>query len=233
MMHRQDVLKRLHQPGPIIAPSLLKCDFGNLSAELTALKTAGVSLVHWDVMDGHFVPNLSYGAPVIKALRDSSDFIFDAHLMIENPAQYLDDFLDAGCDCITIHHEAVENSSEIFQRIRSADRVAGLAINPQTPVEAITDLLPECDMVLVMSVEPGFGGQKFQPLAIEKLQQLQALVSPSTVLAVDGGIGPETISPTAAAGAKLFVVGSAIFDFDQAQYSTAIQNLTAKAQTGI
>lgn len=228
-MSRQDVLARLGRVGPVIAPSLLKCDFGRLSEEVEALQSAGAILLHWDVMDGHFVPNLSYGAPVIASVRPTTDLIFDAHLMMADPERYLQDFLDAGCDCLTIHHEAVPDSASLLRKIRGADCVAGLAINPKTPVSAIRSVLPECDLVLVMSVEPGFGGQKFQPIALEKLKELKTLVSPKTLLSVDGGIGPETIAQTAKAGAKLFVVGSALFDHDD--YSSAMKDLTRKAST--
>lgn len=231
MMTRQDVLEKLRQQQPIIAPSMLKCDYGCLNAEVEALQSAGACLLHWDVMDGHFVPNLSYGAPVIAAVREATDLIFDAHLMIAEPERYLEDFLKAGCDCITIHHEAVADPQNLLQEIRSAGRVAGLAINPGTPVEAVSSSLPECDLVLVMSVEPGFGGQKFQPLALEKLQELKKRCAPSTILSVDGGIGPETITQTAEAGASLFVVGSAIFNEDN--YQSAIDQLTVKARQGL
>ncbi|MCA9068419.1 MAG: ribulose-phosphate 3-epimerase [Planctomycetaceae bacterium] len=231
MMTRQDVLEKLSQRGPTIAPSMLKCDFGCLNAEVEALKSAGAHLLHWDVMDGHFVPNLSYGAPVIAAIRETTDLIFDAHLMISEPERYLEDFLKAGCDCLTVHYEAVPDSESLLKEIRSANRVAGLAINPGTPVEAIASVLPECDLVLVMSVEPGFGGQKFKPMALEKLQELKKRCSPSTILSVDGGIGPDTITQTAEAGASLFVVGSAIFDEDN--YQSALDQLAGKARLGL
>ncbi len=228
MMNRQDVLEKLTNQGPIIAPSLLKCDFGNLRGELAALQSAGARLVHWDVMDGHFVPNLSYGAPIIASVRASTDLIFDAHLMMEEPGRYLNDFIDAGCDCLTFHYEAVEDPRSLLQSIRRAGRVAGLAINPGTPVDDMTPLLPDCDMVLVMSVEPGFGGQSFMRIALEKLRQLRDHDSASPVLAVDGGIGPRTIGQSAKAGATLFVVGSAIFDRDD--YPVVIKELTEQAR---
>jgi ribulose-phosphate 3-epimerase len=230
-MSRQDVLARLGRSGPVIAPSLLKCDFGHLCEEVAALQSAGAKLLHWDVMDGHFVPNLSYGAPVIASVRPATDLIFDAHLMMADPEKYLEDFLDAGCDCLTIHHEAVSDSARLLNKIREADRVAGLAINPQTPVSAIRDVLPECDLVLVMSVEPGFGGQKFMPIALEKLSELKGLILPNTLLSVDGGIGPDTIAQTAKAGAKLFVVGSALFDHED--YTLPMKDLTKKATIAV
>ena len=230
-MHRQVVFERLTRQGPRIAPSMLKCDFGRLDVQIESLMAAGADVMHWDVMDGHFVPNLTYGAPVIDSVREKTDAVFDAHLMIAEPGRYLQDFLSAGCDAITIHYEAVDEAAPILAEIRDADRLAGLAINPETPVEAITDLLPECDLVLVMSVRPGFGGQSFQPEALTKLRKLKAIVSDETILAIDGGVGPETIGPCADAGANLFVVGSAIFD--RPDYQTAIDELTAKVQAAV
>jgi len=230
-MPREAVLARLSRPGPIIAPSMLKCDFGHLRREIEALHAAGADVIHWDAMDGHFVPNLSYGAPVIASLREQTDAIFDAHLMIANPERYLTDYIKAGCDCITVHVEAVEDPAQTLRAIREADRVAGLAINPKTPVSAVSSLLEHCDLILVMSVEPGFGGQAFQPQALEKLQEIRSLAGGSAILSVDGGIGPDTIGPTAGAGANLFVVGSAIFDQDD--YQRAISDLTRKAEATV
>jgi ribulose-phosphate 3-epimerase len=149
---------------------------------------------------------------VIQSLRDITRLRFDAHLMIADPERFLDDYLRAGCELITVHIEAVPEPRNVLRRIRDAGAGAGLALNPGTPVSAIVDYLGECDLVLVMSVQPGFGGQKFQPVALEKLRELRRLLSPESLLSVDGGIGPGTIAATAAAGADLFVVGSAIFD---------------------
>jgi ribulose-phosphate 3-epimerase len=163
-------------------------------------------------MDGHFVPNLTYGPVVIESLRKLTTLPLDAHLMISDPARYLDDFVDAGCDAITVHYEALENPAPLLRRIRDAHVAAGLAVNPKTPVAAVESLLSECDLVLVMSVEPGFGGQKFIPTALEKLCWLTRRMSLEAVLAVDGGISAENIGSCAAAGAKFFVVGSAIFE---------------------
>lgn len=213
---------------PLIAPSMLKCDFGNLHREVELLEAGGAKLLHLDVMDGHFVPNLSYGPMVIRDLRKLTKLPFDAHLMISEPARYLDDYVEAGCDAITFHIEAVSEPISLLRRIKLAGLAAGLALNPGTPVEKVMPALGECDLVLVMSVEPGFGGQKFMPVAIEKLRRLRAAVRPGTILSVDGGIGPATIVPTAEAGANLFVVGSSIFDC--ADYRDALDQLGAAAR---
>ena len=209
---RSHVAQRLREQAPVIAPSMLKCDFANLQREVALLEQSGATVLHLDVMDGNFVPNLSYGPMVIQSLRDITRLRFDAHLMIADPERFLDDYLRAGCELITVHIEAVPNPRNVLRRIRDAGAGAGLALNPGTPVSAIVDYLGECDLVLVMSVQPGFGGQKFQPVALEKLRELRRLLSPESLLSVDGGIGPGTIAATAAAGADLFVVGSAIFD---------------------
>jgi ribulose-phosphate 3-epimerase len=213
---------------PVIAPSMLKCDFADLADEVRRLEAAGAALLHWDVMDGQFVPNLSYGAMLIASVRTRTGLFFDAHLMIADPAKYLDDYLRAGCDAITVHIEAVPKPADLLERIRSAGVKAGLAVNPKTPVDRIRDVLPLCDLVLVMSVEPGFGGQKFMPDVLPKLRELQTLVQPGTVLSIDGGIGPETIAEAAAAGATWFVAGSSIFD--QPDYAAAMRQMESLAR---
>lgn len=215
----------------VIAPSMLKCDFSQLLAEVRRLEAGGAEVLHWDVMDGHFVPNLSYGALVLERLRKATSLFFDAHLMISDPGKYLADYLNVGCDAITIHIEAVSDPRAILRQIRDAGRVAGLALNPDTPVSAIEPYLEDCGLVLVMSVQPGFGGQKFLPVALEKLRALAQRVRPGTVLSVDGGIGSETIAAAASAGARLFVAGSAIFDM--ADYRTALVDLRNKAMSGL
>ncbi|MGE5193309.1 MAG: ribulose-phosphate 3-epimerase [Deltaproteobacteria bacterium] len=206
------VLQRLLSDTPLIAPSMLKCDFANLHREVELLESAGARLLHLDVMDGHFVPNLSYGAVVIQSLRKTTSLPFEAHLMISEPGRYLDDFIDAGCDLITIHIEAAPEPAGLLRRIRERGAGAGLALNPGTPVDALVPYIPECDLVLVMSVEPGFGGQRFMPAALDKVRFLAPLVGKNRLLSVDGGIGPTTISLAAQAGASEFVTGSAIFD---------------------
>ncbi len=227
-MSRQAVLKQLNDAGPLIAPSMLKCDFGNLHREVALLELAGARLLHLDVMDGHFVPNLSYGPMVIQRVRLLTGLPFDAHLMISEPDRYLDEYLQAGCDLLTVHVEAVTDPCGLLRRIRNSDAVAGLALNPGTPVEAIRTALPECDLVLVMSVEPGFGGQRFISSAIDKLRRLREMIEPGTLLSIDGGIDSSTIGDAARAGANVFAAGSAIFG--ARDYAEAIAELAGIAR---
>jgi len=230
-MSRQAVLQQLHSSTPLIAPSMLKCDFGNLHREVELLEGAGAPLLHLDVMDGHFVPNLSYGPVVIERLRPLTRLPFDAHLMISDPGRYLDEYLAAGCDAVTFHIEAVPEPGPLLERIRRQDALAGLALNPGTPVEAVRPYLPLADLILVMSVEPGFGGQKFQPVALEKLCQLREWLPAETLLSVDGGIGPSTIAAAAQAGANTFVVGSSIFETPD--YGDAVRELSELARNAV
>ncbi|WP_373650380.1 ribulose-phosphate 3-epimerase [Schlesneria sp. DSM 10557] len=216
----------LYKP-PIVAPSMLKCDFGDLNREIDRLVSAGSHWVHWDVMDGNFVPNLTYGAMVIASVRARTKAFFDAHLMISDPAKYLDYYIKAGCDAITIHIEAVPDPSDLLKRIRAAGLQSGLAINPGTPVAQIEPYLAACDLVLVMSVQPGFGGQKFMPEVLEKVRTLRTLVSPQTLISIDGGIAGPTIASAAEAGCQIFVAGSSIFD--ETDYRSAIDQLTQLA----
>lgn len=222
-MSRSDTLNRLRGRGPLIAPSMLKCDFGNLQQDVERLDAAGADVLHWDVMDAHFVPNLSYGAMVIERVRQATKLSFDAHLMISEPDRYLDDYIQAGCDAITFHAEAIADPAQLLRRIKEADIVAGLAINPGTPVSKIEPVLGECDLILVMSVEPGFGGQAFMPQVLPKVTQLRELGGSDLILSIDGGIAADTIESAATAGANLFVAGSAIFNADD--YAAAIGNL--------
>jgi len=196
---------------PVVLPSLLKCDFGHLADQLAMLEQGGAQALHLDVMDGHFVPNLTYGFPLVEAMRKATRLPLELHLMIENPGQYLSRYRDAGADGMTIHIEAVPDPSETLGEIRDLGAAAGLALNPPTPVSAIEPYLGDCDVVLVMSVMPGFGGQEFEPIAIEKARWLAGALSPGQVIEVDGGINDETIASCAAAGASWFVAGSAVF----------------------
>lgn len=222
-VRRQALLYQLKAAVPVIAPSMLKCDFGNLRREISLLEAAGARLLHLDVMDGHFVPNLSYGPVVIQRIRELTDLPFDAHLMISEPERYLDDFLEAGCQAITIHIEAVPQPQELLRRIRGGDALSGIALNPGTDVTAIEPYLDDCDLVLVMSVEPGFGGQELIPSSLDKLRLLKPQLSEQQLLSIDGGIGPSTIAAAAEAGAELFVAGSSIFD--HGDYRRALEGL--------
>ncbi|MCE9545469.1 MAG: ribulose-phosphate 3-epimerase [Planctomycetia bacterium] len=204
-------LARFAAAGPLVLPSLLKCDFGHIADEIASLEQAGVQALHLDIMDGHFVPNLSYGLPVVEAVRKLTNLPLDLHLMIDNPGDYVKRYRDAGADLMTIHIEAVPDPKALLGEIRRLGAAAGLALNPQTPISAIEPYLADCDVVLVMSVEPGFGGQEFEPVAVTKLQQLRAIVGSDKVLEVDGGIHEKTIGRCAAAGADWFVAGSAVF----------------------
>ncbi len=197
-------------PAPVILPSLLGCDFAHMADELAALAQSGAHVAHLDVMDGHFVPNLTYGPPVIKGWRSASNLFFDAHLMIADPTRYYQNFIDAGCDQLTIHIEAVPNPAELLHAIRAAGIAAALSLNPPTPLEAITPYLDLVDQVLVMSVMPGFGGQSFDPVARPKIRTLRAL-KPDLAIAVDGGIKAANAGDIVADGATHLIVGSAIF----------------------
>ena len=223
----REKLAKLHGASPQIVPSLLLCDFGNLAREIEALESAGIRALHLDVMDGHFVPNLTYGLTIVEAISRLTDLVLDTHLMISNPGDYIQRYRDAGADIITIHAEAVERPQEMLAEIRSLGAAAGLAINPSTPLSRIDDCLDDCDMVLVMSVNPGFGGQQFEPVALKKLSELKARAGESVILEVDGGVNEKTIRRCSQAGADWFVAGSAIFQ--GRVISQSIENLTALA----
>lgn len=209
---------------PVVLPSLLLCDFSDLANEIRRLEQASVKALHLDVMDGHFVPNLTYGPCIVEACRKTTDLPLDCHLMISEPDRYIDDFRKAGADSMTIHIEAVPEPRPVLERIRASGAMAGLALNPGTPLELITPVLDACDIVLVMSVQPGFGGQKFQTVALEKLRRLRELVAPGVLLEVDGGVNHSTIKSCAEAGAQMFVVGSAIFE--TGDYTASVRQLS-------
>jgi len=228
-MSRRDKLLKLRNPTdprPLVLPSLLLCDFGDLKTELCQLEQAGVEALHLDVMDGVFVPNLSYGLPVVKGIRDHTELPLDVHLMIAHPEQYLTQFSEAGADLLTVHVEACDSPVEVVQEIRSLGMGSGITLNPRTPVTEIEDALEFCDLVLVMSVEAGFGGQAFDPVALEKLEQLVQLREErglDFILEVDGGINRETIGRCRQSGATWMVVGSGIFR--QPSYTAAMIEL--------
>ena len=230
-MNRQACLERLRGAAPLILPSLLLCDFGNLERDVRQLEDAGVSALHFDVMDGHFVPNLTYGMPIVAAVRRLTDLPLDVHLMIQEPQRYLRQFREAGADILSFHIEAAPQPRALLEEIRSLGACSAIAINPGTPLETIESCLDLCDLALVMSVNAGFGGQKFNEVALDRLRLVRERAGADVLLEVDGGVNEDTISRCAAAGAQLFVVGSAIFG--RPRYDTALRELTALAASPV
>ncbi len=215
---------KLRGAGPMILPSLLQCDFGDLRTEVQRLTRAGARVLHLDVMDGHFVPNLTYGMPIVAGLRRHTDLPLDVHMMVSDPAAYAGPMVDAGADCITFHVEAVADPVAVAGQIRDLGVAAGVAINPGTDFSQLNDeLLGVVDLALVMSVEAGFGGQSFNPVALDRIRSIRERF-PNLLIEIDGGINAETIGSARSAGCDLFVVGSAIFG--QNDYAAAMTDLT-------
>ena len=196
---------------PLINPSLLAADFGNLEREIRRVGQAGARILHLDIMDGHFVPNLSIGVPVVEAVRRITELPLDVHLMLSEPQKYVKPFRKAGADIITVHIEVLNDPRPLLDEIRQIGAAAGLSLNPPTPIEKIAPFLRDADLVLTMSVMPGFGGQSFDPAALEKIAYIREHAAPGTLISVDGGINESTIADCARAGANLFVAGTAVF----------------------
>lgn len=203
-----------------ILPSILSADFANLERDIKELENIGIDMFHIDVMDGSFVPNISFGFPIIEAIRQKTDKIFDCHLMIANPEDYVERFCKAGCDMVSFHIEATNHADRVIQVIKAEGKKAGIVLNPQTPLESIKYLLPKLDYVLIMTVNPGFGGQKFIPEMLEKIEELDSIRKEkgyNFLIQVDGGVNVETSKLCRDKGADLLVCGSFLFGAEDKQ----------------
>ena len=213
-----------------ISPSMLSCDFSKIGEETERIANSGADMLHLDVMDGHFVPNITFGAPVIKSIRNRSEIVFDVHLMISEPLKYAEDFVSAGADILTFHLESDSDTKETIDKIKSLSCKVGLSVKPKTPIEEVFPYLDDIDMVLVMTVEPGFGGQSFMYDQMEKIEKLKLRlkeINKTIDIQVDGGINENTVSVAAEAGANVFVAGSAVFSGD---YKERISSLRRNAE---
>lgn len=214
-----------------LAPSILSADFAKLLEDVKKVEQSGCEYLHIDVMDGHFVPNITLGPLVVKSLRKHVDMVFDAHLMIENPDNYIKDFVDAGCDLIVVHQEACRHLHKTIQTIKSYGIKAGVALNPATPIETIKYILKDIDMVLIMTVNPGFGGQSFIQEMIPKIEELKSIIDHKKLnidIQVDGGIKPDNVAKVVKAGANVIVAGSAIFNSEDIEETVKLFRKNSK-----
>lgn len=218
-------LAQVRENRPVIGPSLLACDFARLGEEVRALEEAGAQVLHIDVMDGHFVPNLSMGVPIVEAIRRTTSLPLDVHLMVDNPEDFIVPFRKAGADALTIHIEVCPDPRPVLDAIKSLGAAAGLSLNPPTPADLICPFLDACDLVLVMSVMPGFGGQPFQASALDKLRLLRREGPAELVLSIDGGVKAENVRDCTAAGADLLVIGTGLFCELKGDYRERLRTL--------
>ena len=215
----------------ILAPSILSADFKNLGQQLKIIAENGAEYVHVDVMDGKFVPSISFGMPVMKSIRPATEKVFDVHLMIEEPIRYIKEFKESGADIITVHYEACSDVAATLEAIKEAGLKIGLSIKPKTPTEVVREYLPLCDMILLMSVEPGFGGQKFIDGSLERAKELKAMIEESNLpvdLEIDGGITLENVSDVMDAGVNIIVAGSAVFKDPAANTAKFMELINAR-----